>query len=254
MEPIDLKELGYKFFQNPTRDNFIKIIFDNVGERDNLDFKEKWIEDKKLAKIMLGIANVGKGAIVFGVKENESCQFEPVGLKELQDKAKIVSQLMKYLPKELDFDIIEFDFSGENYSALKDKLFQVILVFPKDECLPYIVEKGFEENEKGSIFYRKGTETLLADTECLKEMISKRIKAENNIYNSYLKKHIEQIKILYEYGSRFYLANDYISNLRQSVILMMSKEVNNKSDSFDKFISEIIEQKKKKIRKILEID
>ena len=252
MELTELKELGYEFFQKPTRDNFVKLIFDNVGERDNLDFKEKWIDYKKLAKIMLGIANVGKGAIVFGVKEKEDCQFEPIGLETLQDKAKIESQLSKYIPKELDFDIIEFDFSGENYSALKDKLFQVVLVFPKDECLPYIVEKDLEDNEKGTIFYRKGTKTLLADTDSLKRMIYKRIKAENNIYNSYLKKHIEQIKILYEYVSKSYILNDFVGNLRQS-ILMMSNEVYDKSDSFDKFILEIIEKKKKKIKEILEI-
>lgn len=252
MELTELKELGYEFFQKPTRDNFVKLIFDNVGERDNLDFKEKWIDYKKLAKIMLGIANVGKGAIVFGVKEKEDCQFEPIGLEKLQDKANIESQLSKYIPKELDFDIIEFDFSGENYSALKDKLFQVVLVFPKDECLPYIVEKDLEDNEKGTIFYRKGTKTLLADTDSLKRMIYKRIKAENNIYNSYLKKHIEQIKILYEYVSKSYILNDFVGNLRQS-ILMMSNEVYNKSDSFDKFILEIIEKKKKIIKEILEI-
>ena len=55
-----MMDVGYDFFQNPTRDNFVNLILKNTGEQDNLDFKEEWIDEQKLAKRMLGIANVGK--------------------------------------------------------------------------------------------------------------------------------------------------------------------------------------------------
>ena len=66
-----IKEMVYDVLQNPTRENFIDILDNGLGEQDNLDFKVQWIEAQKLAEILLGIANSGGGAIILGVKENE---------------------------------------------------------------------------------------------------------------------------------------------------------------------------------------
>ena len=248
-----MMDVGYDFFQNPTRDNFVNLILKNTGEQDNLDFKEEWIDEQKLAKRMLGIANVGNGAIVFGLKELKEGTFEPVGLKQLMDKSIISSKIKKYLPKELKFDILDFNFTGENYSKLPNRLFQILFIFSKNENLPYPLETGFEKIERGTIFYRKGTETLLADTEAYNVMFSKRINAEKTIQKSLeFKDHLEQIKLLYEYYTKASLYGDY-SN---SVILgfaLFQKDIFNQRDSFEKFLSEMIEKKKKKIEEILEI-
>ena len=64
-----IKEMVYDVLQNPTRENFIDILDNGLGEQDNLDFKVQWIEAQKLAEILLGIANSGGGAIILGVKE-----------------------------------------------------------------------------------------------------------------------------------------------------------------------------------------
>ena len=169
------------------------------------------------------------------------------------DKSIISSKIKKYLPKELKFDILDFNFTGENYSKLPNRLFQILFIFSKNENLPYPLETGFEKIERGTIFYRKGTETLLADTEAYNVMFSKRINAEKTIQKSLeFKDHLEQIKLLYEYYTKASLYGDY-SN---SVILgfaLFQKDIFNQRDSFEKFLSEMIEKKKKKIEEILEI-
>lgn len=63
------KELVYNILQEPTREKFIDILYNGFGEQDNLDFKEQWIGPQKIAEIILGIANSGGGALIFGVKE-----------------------------------------------------------------------------------------------------------------------------------------------------------------------------------------
>ena len=63
------KELVYNILQEPTREKFIDILYNGFGEQDNLDFKEQWIDRQKIAEIILGIANSGGGALIFGVKK-----------------------------------------------------------------------------------------------------------------------------------------------------------------------------------------
>ena len=46
-----IKEMVYDVLQNPTRENFIDILDNGLGEQDNLDFKVQWIEAQKLAEI-----------------------------------------------------------------------------------------------------------------------------------------------------------------------------------------------------------
>ena len=87
-----IKEMVYDVLQNPTRENFIDILDNGLGEQDNLDFKVQWIEAQKLAEILLGIANSGGGAIILGVKENEDGTLESIGLSKIEDKEKIHSK------------------------------------------------------------------------------------------------------------------------------------------------------------------
>ena len=42
-----IKEMVYDVLQNPTRENFIDILDNGLGEQDNLDFKVQWIEAQK---------------------------------------------------------------------------------------------------------------------------------------------------------------------------------------------------------------
>lgn len=247
-------DLGYDFFQNPTRENFVKIILKNTGEQDNLDFKARWIEEQKLAEIILGIANFGNGAIILGVEEFEDGRFESKGLDKFIDKADITSKLYRFLPNELKFEIFDFDFRGEIYSKLQNKLFQIIIIYSEDEKLPYILDNNINGSIKGTIYYRKGTKNLQADSESIKEMIKRRLQAEKSIQNSLdFKDHLEQIKLLYEYYSKSNFYKAYNNSFMLSYALFQ-KDIFNPKDSFEKFLSEAIEKKKKKIEEILEIN
>ena len=103
-----IKEMVYDVLQNPTRENFIDILDNGLGEQDNLDFKVQWIEAQKLAEILLGIANSGGGAIILGVKENEDGTLESIGLSKIEDKEKINSKMAKFLPEKIKFEISLF--------------------------------------------------------------------------------------------------------------------------------------------------
>lgn len=135
------KELIYKILQEPTREKFIDILYNGFGEQDNLDFKEQWIEPQKIAEIILGIANSGGGALIFGVKENNDGTLSAVGLNKLADKEKENSKIQKFLPDILNFQIYDFNFNGENYSKVNGKLFQMLCISSKEIELPYVWKK-----------------------------------------------------------------------------------------------------------------
>lgn len=64
---LDIKEGMYKFLQEPTREKFIDIVFNGVGEQNSIDFKKVWIEPQKLSEIILGMAKASRGKRVSGV-------------------------------------------------------------------------------------------------------------------------------------------------------------------------------------------
>lgn len=97
-----IKEMVYDVLQNPTRENFIDILDNGLGEQDNLDFKVQWIEAQKLAEILLGIANSGGGAIILGVKENEDGTLESIGLSKIEDKEKYIVRWQNFYQKQLN--------------------------------------------------------------------------------------------------------------------------------------------------------
>ena len=189
-----IKEMVYDVLQNPTRENFIDILDNGLGEQDNLDFKVQWIEAQKLAEILLGIANSGGGAIILGVKENEDGTLESIGLSKIEDKEKIHSKMAKFLPETIKFEIADFDFSNESYSKLKGRLFQLILIYSEDINLPYIWEKDSNSAEAGSIFFRRGTKTVKANSYEINEMLDKRLEATYVEQSSlHLEEHLKEI-------------------------------------------------------------
>lgn len=172
-----MKETIYSILQEPTREKFVEYLLNGGGEQDNVDFKEKMIDHQKLSEVILGIANNGGGVIIFGIKENDDGTIEAVGLEQLKDKEKVTSKLQKYLPEALHINVIDYDFTNENYSKLNGKLFQMICIECNDLDLPYVWKKDTDGVEAGCIFYRRGTKTIKANMQEIKEMIDKRIEA-----------------------------------------------------------------------------
>lgn len=216
------KDIMYSFLQDPSREKFVEIVFNGNGEQNNLEFKEQWIDYQKISEIILGIANSGGGAIVFGVKELNNGTLNNEGLIKLEDKAIADSKLRKFLPETIDFEILDFNFSGEEYSKLKNKLFQVLIVNSKDDLLPYIWNKDSNGSEMGTIFIRRGTKTCKANSKELDDLIKKRIKSTYSEKTSLeLGEHIGQLKILYESISKnkkYYSFPSNVSNTLQNLM------------------------------------
>lgn len=260
---LQIKDLMYDFFQNPIRENFTKLIDTHTGEQNNIDFKSEWIKGNKLAQIMLGMANTGGGVIIFGVKEHDDGTTEANGLEKLEDKSKSSSQIRRYIPDNLKFEIMDFDYSGEEYSKLKDRKFQVLLVTKDDECLPYICTKAGDDTKEGTIYVRRGTGTYPANQTEIQKILDKKLKSMySSISDLELQEHINQLKILYkniEKPTSYFKAANILSGFSESMTktvgASMIKGVNEKypKEGFEDFIVRLIEEKKHKIERVLNL-
>lgn len=254
------KELVYKILQEPTREKFIDIIDNGFGELDNLDFKEQWIDHQKIAEIILEIANSGGGAVIFGVKENDDGTLSATGLNQLEDKEKVHSKIQKFLPDILEFSIYDFDFNGENYSKVNGKLFQILCINSKEIELPYVWKKDSNGAEAGCIFYRRGTKTIKANMQEIQDMIDKRIEAAYMEESSLqLEEHLKQLSTLYNNLMPYkYSLNGLFRGINSLTAIGSARIAGIKNpcypdESYEEFIARMIEQKKKKIEKVLDL-
>ncbi|MFG6378300.1 MAG: ATP-binding protein [Lachnospiraceae bacterium] len=253
------KEDIYKLLQNPTRENFIKLIFKGSGELDNLDYKENWVKEQKIAEIVIGMANIGGGAIIFGVKENSNHTFESIGLEELEDQEKIHSKIYNFLPNEVKFNVYNYDFTDESYDKITGKLFQILIVDSYDKDIPYVWKKNTDVAEEGCIFYRRGTKTVKANMQEIREMIDRRIEATYSEQSSLeLEDHLKQLHVLYNhihFRDNSSIFNAFFKNipLMGNSVLVGEKNPLYPNESYEEFVANMISKKKKKIEKILDL-
>lgn len=261
---LNSKDLMYKFLEEPTRENFSTLVINNTGEQNNIDFKSEWIKPQKIVQIILGMSNTGGGAIVFGIKENKDGTNVAIGLEIMEDKAKVQGQIENYLPKELCFEIYDFDYSSEEYSKFKDKKFQVLLVSSYKKNLPYICAKSGDDIKEGAVYVRRGTKTEVANTLEMQTLISKRVDSlYSNTSEIELQEHLTQLQVLYSNIDRnlAYYTGGIGEILSEKVmglagILGKTTYKNNPQyprEDFDQFIVRMIEQKKIKIEKVLDL-
>ncbi len=257
-----IKETVYNLLQEPTRENFIDLWQNGFGEQDNLDFKVEWIDYQKLSEIMLGIVNAGGGAIILGVKENDDGTLEAIGLKKLEDKEIIHDKIQKYLPNNLEFTIGDFDFTNESYSKIEGKLFQIVFIHCKEIELPYVWMKDSNEAEVGCIFYRRGTKTVKANMQEIKDMIDKRLEASYGEQSRLqLEEHLKQLNTLYKFISpKTYsisafenLFNNLSKTVSTNAVIAERSNPNYPEESYEEFIAKMIEKKKKKIERVLDL-
>ena len=254
------KDTLYDFFQDPSRENFTKLLKWNTGEQNNVDFKREWIPEIKLAEILIGMANCGGGVVLFGIEEKEDGTVESIGINKMQDKADVNNKMKKFLPENLIYTVHDFDYSGEEYSKLKDKKFQVIAVESKEEELPYIWCKDSSGNEAGCVFIRRGTTTCKANNYELNALIEKRIRASYTEGSSLeLGEHIKQLKVLYNSIDKNKSYLPIMNNLTgifkpfMSSSLTIEPNSNYPEEGYDEFIRRMIDRKKLKIEKVLDL-
>lgn len=264
---LNIKECMYKFLKEPTRESFIDVVFNGVGEQNSIDFKKIWIEPQKLSEIILGMANTGGGVIIVGVEEKENGTIEATGLGEIIDKEKQHSKISKFLPDTVNFDILDFDFSNEAYSQIENKLYQIIVIHSDDKELPYMWNKDSNENQVGCVFIRKGTKTVKANSFELSELIDKKIRSMYTEGSKLaLEEHLEQLKILYEYvGAKENVIHKNILNIGKVLsdrLQLFSESLGEvertknpfyPEEDFEEFVANMIKMKKIKIEKVLDL-
>lgn len=187
-----------QFLKEPTKDNFRDFMKKSCGELKEMDFKETWIDKGPLAKIMLAMANNGGGIIVFGVKENEDNTFDILGLDSLKDTADISNSISRLVSSSLDYEVFNFVFDSDVYGKFENKKFQIMVIHDTPERLPFVSLGQSEKIEKDVIYVRRGTKSEKATSEEINRIIERKIAtiySENTDMS--LDQHLEQLKKLY---------------------------------------------------------
>lgn len=242
-----LKEELAKFLEDPSRDKLRDFIKGNLGEFENCDFKESWIDLAKLARHILALSNSKGGCIIFGIKQKEDNTFEPIGLQEIKDKSEIKQGISKFIPEKLTYDILDFSYDESEYSKIKGKKFQVMIVQDTPKYIPFICSGDGDNIRKCAIYVRNKTDSEEASYENLQDIINRRIetsyssKSENE-----LEKNLAHLRALYNMVSEYH-------DIFSFTVPKMGSIPNPKypRESFEDFVLKMIERKKKIIESIV---
>lgn len=257
-----------EFLKVPSKDNFRKFLTQTCGELDEIDYKSEWIDKGSLAKIVLAMANSNGGIIIIGVRENEDGTLTPQGIDKFKDKATVNNEISRFISPSLDYEIFDFSYDTSEYSAIQGKLFQILLVHSTPERLPFISLNETKGIDKDVIYVRRGTKCEKATEKDIENILSNRIKyTYSPSTHLTLEQHLKQLKLLY---------NEIPSSLRTlvkkddnisvaSVITAFSTAIygNNEyelkdnpdypDETYTDFIKRMIEAKKMKIEKTLDL-
>lgn len=265
--PKQIKDVVYQVLQEPTLDHFREFLHEHTGEHNAIDFKQEWIEKDKLAKLMLALANYGGGIVIFGVHENEDKTFSCDGLKELQAKEQIWASIKPYLSPDLKYDVYNFSYQTSEYEMLKDKQFQMLFVEDTPQFLPFISRKEGPHIKPSTIYIRRGTSDEQATEEELTKMIERRMKCSplSRETSLTLEEHLEQLRTLYR-NNNFHtgrggnlldlllLGRKPVNPINKAIIKNgAEKGILEPSVAYEEFVSTLIEKKKEKIERVLDL-
>ncbi|MFA6204685.1 MAG: ATP-binding protein [Methylocystis sp.] len=251
-KPKGIKEQFAKFFEDPSRESLRTLLKDNLGETEHLDFKKAWPRYPALAKHILGFANTGHGCLIIGVEEKD-CSLEPVGIEEIVDKADIQNGLKNFLPSELitRVNVFDFPFKASEYGALVGKLFQVILVEFSVDHTPFVSPKDGDGIRAAAIYVRREGITAEATHDELQRILNRRIEAGYSTSEELdLKKHIEQLRILYSEIPSHVISSDILAGFGSDALSFLKRpNPQSPKETLIEFLRLAIEAKKHLIAK-----
>ncbi len=254
-----IKDIMYELLQEPTRENFRRFMKGDTGEYDNVDFKSKWIEGEKLAKILLSFANSGGGIIVIGISESDDGMHVPIGIDALRDKASVDDSVRKYISSNLKYEILNFSYKSTEYQQLEGKNFQMIIVDDNPTHLPFISQADGKNIIQDTIYIRRGTKCEKIKTEELDKLLQRKIEAIYPLVSSTdltLQEHLDQLKLLYKEVPEYLRSNLFhTAQLFSQLMEDVSTKRRNPhapKESYEQFINRMVEVKKKRIQKLLE--
>lgn len=266
--PKQIKDTIYRLLQEPTLDNFREFLKNHTGEHNSIDFKREWICKDKLAKLMLALANYGGGVVVFGVQENDDKTFSCEGLQELNAKEQVESEVKAYISTNLKYEIYDFSYQSSEYNVLNGKKFQMLVVEDTPEFLPFISHKQSTDIKKAAIYTRHGTTDELVDEQELENILKRRNQHMFPATGEPLKlqEHLNQLKTLYKNIEPTIVTYERSSGIGESLSVLANavmkiakgdkKEEKNPlypNESYDEFISRMIDKKKQKIERVLDL-
>ena len=193
------KEALADVFKDPTRDSVRELLRQNTGETASLDFKEDWPADEKVARHVLALGNSGGGCLVVGVAERADKTLDLVGLAALKDKVDVTKKLHALVPDTLrkDIELHDFAYDTSDYGALQGKKFQLVLVLPDPEHMPFVAERGNADARVGAVYVRRGTESVEANQAELQRIINDRLATGRSTAAAMsLQDHLDQLFVL----------------------------------------------------------
>ena len=228
------KEQVAELFNSPDRVTFREFLKTNTGEYNDIDFKGDYIENSKLAKHIIAMANTGGGIITLGIEEDENNFLTPVGI-EFKDKTKIEQDLSNYIPSSLEYELHIFQYEDEvEWKKLKNKNFLMITVQYTPKKIPFLPKNDGREIKKQEIYCRKNSSSKKVTYEDIQEILEKRFESsEKIIYGNDLEENLNQLQILTSYlcfpKSFLYPQNtifrELITELTKKKISIIKKEL-----------------------------
>ncbi len=236
------------FFAQPTREALRELLRRNIGETDYLDFKMDWPEIPKLAKHILALSNSGGGALVVGMRQEPDGRLVPIGLPSIKDKATLIPPLSAYVPKTLEYQVLDFSFAASEYDVLVGKSFQVLLVEDEPKHLPFLAMKDADGLRANAVYVRSGTSSTEAGQLELQAVINRRVETGHSSQPALdLDKHLIQLRSLDELRPHNDCwLNSYFKD-------QMSQFDDRESSDFKDFVEEAYEMKKAQIMRLLGI-
>ena len=212
------KEQAAELFNSPDRVTFREFLKTNTGEYDDIEFKGDYIEEYKLAKHIIAMANSGGGIITFGIEEDENNILTPLGI-EIKDKTEIKEKLSNFIPNALDYELHVFQYEDEvEWKKLKNKNFLLITVNYNPKKIPFL----------------KNSSSKIVTYEDIQEILEKRVaNSENTLYENDLEEDLNQLQILTSYlvfpksllFTQNILFKDIVHELTKKKISMIKKDL-----------------------------
>jgi hypothetical protein len=250
-KPKGIHEAFAQFFEKPTRPGLRKLLQQNTGEYDHIDFKEGWVLGPKLARHILGFANSQGGALVIGLKEAEDGSIVANGLPSFNDKTDLANSVKRFLPDGVPYEIHNFQHDESEYAAIVGRRFQVLLVDDKPENLPFVCLADGEGIRAGAVYIRDGVATSEASHRLLQQILNRRIATGHSTARQLtLRGHLDELKALYGEISDMIPNSAALAGGAMRFIFMMPNPFY-PEEGYDKFIARAIEAKKKVIEDYL---
>ena len=238
------------FFEQPSRESFRNLVKRNFGERNQIDFKQEWPEQAKLAKHILAMANSGGGVLVIGIAEKSDGTLDSVGIIAMSDKTVVGKSIQKFIPHQLKYDILNLSFSSSEYKDIQGKMFQVVVVEYAPEYIPFVSQAESSGIRKSAIYVRRSTNSEEATYEELQDILNKRV-ATN--YSS--DKEINIGQEMAELKGLYSMTNRHRERISMAHLWLNAgvteKNPHYPSEDFDQFVARMIELKKKRIERMI---